>query len=231
MDRGEENAKKPIYKKWWFWVIIVIVVSMIAASNGDTQNNTSTQSTSSTATAQTEKNKTENKVEVKVEDFSKMSKKEIQKWCDENKVKCNFKEDYSDSIKKGSFISQEPKKSSSIYEEDSVTVTFSLGKKPSIEEKNALVKAQTYSDTMYMSKQRIYQQLTSSYGEGFSKDAAQYAIDNVNADWNKNALQKAKEYQTTMNMSKSRIYNQLTSSYGENFTKSQAQYAIDHLDD
>lgn len=84
---------------------------------------------------------------------------------------------------------------------------------------------------MNMSKARIYDQLTSEYGEGFDKDAAQYAIDNIEWDWKANALEKAKSYRDTMNMSKNRIYDQLTSKYGEQFTKEEAQYAIDHLDD
>jgi hypothetical protein len=82
-----------------------------------------------------------------------------------------------------------------------------------------------------MSKQGIYDQLTSEYGEGFDKEAAQYAIDNIECDWNANALAKAKSYRDKMSMSKNRIYDQLTSQYGEKFTKEEAQYAIDHLDD
>lgn len=82
---------------------------------------------------------------------------------------------------------------------------------------------------MHMSKQGIYEQLTSEYGEGFEADAAQYAIDNVKADWNQNALAKAKSYQQSMSMSKNAIYDQLTSEYGEKFTKEEAQYAIDNL--
>lgn len=82
-----------------------------------------------------------------------------------------------------------------------------------------------------MSKQAIYDQLTSSYGEGFPADAAQYAVDNMtDVDWNANALEKAKPYYYDMAMSKSAVYDELTSSYGEQFTASQAQYAIDHLD-
>ena len=84
---------------------------------------------------------------------------------------------------------------------------------------------------MHMSKQGIYDQLTSEYGEGFDKEAAQYAIDNIEWDWNANALATAKSYRDTMSMSKNRIYDQLTSQYGEKFTKEEAQYAIDHLDD
>lgn len=96
--------------------------------------------------------------------------------------------------------------------------------------KNALDKGQMYSDMMDMSKAGVLQQLTSQYGEKFPDDAAQYAIDNINADWNENALNKAKTYYDTMSMSKDAVYTQLTSSYGEQFTAEEAQYAIDNLE-
>ena len=83
---------------------------------------------------------------------------------------------------------------------------------------------------MHMSKQGIYNQLVSEYGEKFPEDAAQYAIDNMQADWNANALAKAKDYQELMSMSKSAIYDQLISEYGERFPPEEAQYAIDHLE-
>ncbi|MDU2693027.1 MAG: Ltp family lipoprotein, partial [Intestinibacter bartlettii] len=83
---------------------------------------------------------------------------------------------------------------------------------------------------MHMSKKGLYKQLTSSYGENFTKKQAQYAVDNVDADWNENALKKAEDYRDTMSMSKSAIYDQLTSSYGEGFTSKQAKYAINNLD-
>ena len=98
-----------------------------------------------------------------------------------------------------------------------------------IEYKNALKKAQSYSNMMHMSKAGIYDQLTSDMGEGFSAEAAQYAVDNLNADYNKNALEKAKSYQSHMAMSKDSIYDQLTSSYGEKFTAEEAQYAVNNL--
>ena len=99
------------------------------------------------------------------------------------------------------------------------------------EYRNALRSAETYSDMMHISKQGIYDQLTSEYGEKFDAEAAQYAIDNLNADYNENALKCGKNYQETMNMSKDAIYDQLTSEYGEKFTAEEAQYAIDNLDD
>ena len=98
------------------------------------------------------------------------------------------------------------------------------------EYKNALTKGLQYANQLHMSKKAIYDQLTSSYGEGFPADAAQYAIDNMTGvDWNANALEKEKQYYYNMSMSKSAVYDQLTSEYGEQFTTSEAQYAIDHL--
>ena len=108
--------------------------------------------------------------------------------------------------------------------------TVTVKKAVSQEFKNALSKAQTYSDLMHMSKARLYDQLTSEYGEKFPEDAAKYAIDNVKADWNKNALKTAEAYYKNMAMSKDAIYMQLTSEYGEKFTEEQAQYAVDHLE-
>ena len=83
---------------------------------------------------------------------------------------------------------------------------------------------------MHMSKAGLYDQLTSEYGEKFSAEAAQYAIDNLDANYNENALKKAQTYQETMAMSPSAIYDQLISEYGEKFTPEEAQYAIDNLE-
>lgn len=47
------------------------------------------------------------------------------------------------------------------------------------EYRNALHKAENYSKMMHMSKQRIYDQLTSENGEKFTPEEAQYAIDNL----------------------------------------------------
>ena len=213
-----EKVKKPIYKKWWFWVIVVLLVIVIGAGGSSNDNDTST--------SNYQKN---NAVEVTVADFSTMSRDEVQAWFDNNKVNGKITDEYSSSITKGAFVNQSIAANTIVHEGDKITVTYSLGKEPTTEEKNALRKAESYSKTMHMSKQGIYNQLTSSI-EGFTKEAAQYAIDNIDADWNANALEKAKSYQQTMSMSKQGVYNQLTSSV-EGFTKEQAQYAIDHLDD
>ena len=45
---------------------------------------------------------------------------------------------------------------------------------------NALKKARDYQDSMAMSPDAIWDQLTSEYGEGFTKEEADYAIENLN---------------------------------------------------
>ena len=95
-----------------------------------------------------------------------------------------------------------------------------------VEYQNALVKANQYSDMMHMSKQGIYDQLVSEYGEQFTPDAAQWAIDHMTADWNANALQKAKDYQDMMAMSPAAIYNQLISSSAHQLISSSAHQRI-----
>lgn len=164
-------------------------------------------------------------------DFSKMTQDQIQTWCTDNEITCDFSSDYSTTVGKGGFISQSVEAKKIAYKGDTVKIVYSLGREPTIEERNALIKAEEYSSLEYMSKKAIYEQLISEYGEQFDKEAAQYAIDNLSVDWNKNALEKAKEYQKTLNMSKKAIYEQLVSKYGEQFLPSEAQYAIDHLND
>ena len=93
----------------------------------------------------------------------------------------------------------------------------------------ALGKAKSYNSLFHMSKKRMYRQLTSDFDK-FSNDAAQYAVDHLEADYKYNALFNAKNYRKLFNMSKSGLFNQLTS-FADGFTEEEAQYAIDHLDD
>ena len=94
---------------------------------------------------------------------------------------------------------------------------------------SALRKAQSYNEIMHMSKQALYDQLTSEYADKFTAEAAQYAIDHLDADWNSNALKSAENYSDMMHMSKAAIYDQLVSEYGGQFTAEEAQYAIDNI--
>lgn len=171
----------------------------------------------------------DNSVKVTVVDFSTMSQDEIEAWATENKVVIQFTQEYSNTVADGQFISQSKEANSTVKEGATIKVVYSLGEEPSKEYQNALKKAQNYSKTMHMSREGIYQQLISEYGEGFPKDAAEWALDHLDADYKYNALKKAENYSDTMYMSKEGIYDQLVSPYGEKFTKEEAQYAVDNL--
>ncbi len=97
------------------------------------------------------------------------------------------------------------------------------------EHRNALDSAKNYIDIMAFSEKGLYNQLTSEYGEQYPEEAAQYAIENIQVDYNLEALESALNYQEVMPMSDKELFNQLTSEYGEQFTEEQAQYAIDNL--
>lgn len=51
----------------------------------------------------------------------------------------------------------------------------------SVEYINALIKGIEYAKEMNMNKQRVYDQLSSDYGEQFSQDAAAWAVAHIDS--------------------------------------------------
>lgn len=153
------------------WIIVILVILFCAIiSGGSSENKTETGSNTN--------NKVNKEVKVTVVDFSSMTKADIDSWAKNNKVNYSITEDYSDTVEKGKLISQSVNANQTIYEGEKIEIVISLGKKPTMGQTNALEKAKSYSSTMHMSKQGIYNQLTSSF-EGFTAEEAQYAIDNL----------------------------------------------------
>ena len=95
--------------------------------------------------------------------------------------------------------------------------------------RRALESAESYLAMSGFSKQGLYEQLSSSAGEGFTQAQAQYAVDHVGADWNKEAVQSARSYLEMMPMSRAELIEQLSSSAGEGFTYEQALYAVNKV--
>ncbi len=90
------------------------------------------------------------------------------------------------------------------------------------ENEKALKSATNYIKIMAFSEQGLRGQLEF---EGFDSDQIDYAIDNLEVDWNEEAVQSATSYSDTLNMSSTAIYDQLIF---EGFTAEQAQYGIDN---
>lgn len=94
------------------------------------------------------------------------------------------------------------------------------------EYKKALKSAQNYLDMSGFSRRNLKVQLEF---EGFSDDSVEYALDNLDVDWNEQALRSARVYYNDMSMSKEEVFTQLSSDGGEGYTREQAQYAVDNL--
>ncbi|UXV60206.1 Ltp family lipoprotein [Lactococcus cremoris] len=98
---------------------------------------------------------------------------------------------------------------------------------------NSLAHAISYLYTGHMSKQGLYDQLTSEYGSQMTVDEANNAINRIDplVNWNNLAILSAKSYRETGNLTGQALIDQLTSEYGSRFTPEQAQYGVLHIDD
>jgi hypothetical protein len=86
------------------------------------------------------------------------------------------------------------------------------------------------SEGQGFSKQGLLSQLTSSFGEGFSKSDAEFAIKYLKPNWDQQAVDSAKGYLGDgQGFSRSSLIQQLTSSYGAGFTEAQAEYAVNKV--
>lgn len=211
------------YKKWILGGIIVFIAIIIIGISVDDTNETTSSKINNTVTStnnnlsNTNTTKIE-KVKVEIIDFSQMPKADIEAWCKTNKIRCSFTEAYSDTVGKGVFLSQSTNAGNTIEEGDKITISYSLGKEPTLGQKNALSKAKSYLAYSSFSYKGLIEQL--EYEE-FSHEEAIYGADNCGADWNEQAAKKAKSYMDYSSFSKNGLIGQLEY---EGFTKEQAQY-------
>lgn len=222
------KEKTPFYKKKWFIVVVVLVVLSLIFGGGSGETS-KTSSSASASTSQATKTVDKGTLQAVYDQYTNYDPAALSKFTQESQAALATALSEAKAIlDKDGATDSEIKKA---YDDIFTAVKNLKEPEVSTEFKNALKKAQSYSDNMHMSKAGIYDQLTSSYGEGFPEDAAEYAVEHVKADWNANALASGKSYYKNMNMSKSAVYDQLVSQYGDQFTAEEAQYAVDHLDD
>ncbi|MBU0437799.1 Ltp family lipoprotein [Staphylococcus succinus] len=165
------------------------------------------------ACGNSEESKSEDKKETKASDKESKTNEESKKTNDDKKEKLD-KENTDNNSESNSDSLNEYKKDNNV----------------SREYKNALNSAKNYQSVIPMSKAGLYEQLTSSAGDQYPVEAAQYAINNLEADYKENALKSAKNYQDTMPMSDSELFKQLTSDAGDKYTQEEAKYAIDNIE-
>jgi len=89
---------------------------------------------------------------------------------------------------------------------------------------NAIRSARSYLSIQGFSREGLIEQLSSPYGEGYSRVDATRAVDSLNVNWNEQAVRSARSYLSMQGFSCSGLIEQLSSPYGEKYTASQATY-------
>jgi hypothetical protein len=98
-----------------------------------------------------------------------------------------------------------------------------------LEQEQAILAAASYLDFKAFSRQGLIDQLSSEYGSGFTVEAATFAVDALDVDWNAEAVRSAQEYLDFTSFSRQGLIEQLSSPYGAQFTVEQATYAADQV--
>ena len=151
-------------------IILTIVFAIFFFISGDEK-----EATTNSKNKAEENNKYEvSKVKVEVIDFSEIQENEVLNWCNEKKLSCNFKKEYSDTIAKGEYIKQSVEATKQVEEGSKITITYSLGKAPTKAQENAVKMAKTYLNIMTFSRSGLIEQL--EY-EGFTHEQAVYGVE------------------------------------------------------
>lgn len=93
---------------------------------------------------------------------------------------------------------------------------------------NIMELAVTYNISLHLSKQGLYEHLLNYDKMKITEEEAQYAVDNIDADFKENAVKTANAYKSYMGMSGQEIYDMLRSDV-DKFTTEEARYAIEHM--
>src|SRR5262245_53376369 len=107
-----------------------------------------------------------------------------------------------------------------------VVVGSAFAQASSFGQRQALESAQSYLEMGGFSQAGLIHQLTSKYGEGFSRADAVWAVNHAHANWNAEAVESAKSYLEMGGFSRANLIHQLESPYGEHFTHAQAVYGV-----
>ena len=196
-------------------VFATLFLAILLGSNGDETTSNSENSSSNSGT------NTVNEKKVEVIDFSNMSESEILTWCKEKNLVCDFEREYSDTIAQDKYIKQSVPATEEVPEGSEIVITYSLGKEPTVSQKNAARSAQSYLNSMAFSRSGLIKQLEF---EGFSNEDAVYGVEHVSVDWNEQAAKSAKSYLNSMAFSRAGLIEQLEY---EGFTREQAVYGVE----
>lgn len=91
-------------------------------------------------------------------------------------------------------------------------------------QKNAVRSANNYLSMSGFSQRGLIEQLSSSYGDGYSVADATAAVNSLSVNWNEQAARSAEQYLSMMGFSCSGLVQQLSNDAGDKYTRDQATY-------
>lgn len=155
------RSRKPFYKRWWFVILVALMIIIVMVPN----------SIDGIDPRSIEREKNPSKKETEADDESRDDVSQ------EYKNALKSAQNYLDmsGFSKKSLEKQLEfegfSEDSANYALDSVNVDWN---------EQALRSARVYYENMSMSKEEIFTQLSSDDGEGYTREQARYAVDNLN---------------------------------------------------
>lgn len=102
-----------------------------------------------------------------------------------------------------------------------------------LSQQNAVKTALNYVDLMAFSRKGLIDQMSSEYGDKYSREDAEFAVsyleENNLVDWDAEAVQCAQNYLDLMAFSKDGLIDQMSSDAGDKFSRKQAEYAASQV--
>jgi uncharacterized protein with PIN domain len=92
---------------------------------------------------------------------------------------------------------------------------------------NAVESAERYLSMSPFSRSGLIQQLSSKYGEGYSRADAVYAVEHLSVNWNDQAVRAAQQHLAKRSFSREGLIHQLKARYGDGFTHAEAIYGVE----
>lgn len=96
-------------------------------------------------------------------------------------------------------------------------------------QEQAIGAAKDYLNLSGFSRAGLIEQLSSQYGDKFTRADATYAVDYLRVSWRDQAVRSARSYLELSHLSRAGLIQQLSSAYGAGFTRAEATYAADKV--
>ena len=186
----KEKVKKPFYKKWWVWVLAVIIIGSIATGGEeDSDQDASPENEKSSEVVASTNDSSEKAEKEEAEKKAAEEKAQEEKAAEEAKENSVPREYKSALNKAEDYVITMNLSKAGVYDQltseygegfPAEAAQYAIDNLDDIDWKDiALKKAESYAESMDMSNSAIYDQLISDYGEKFTSEEAQYAIDNL----------------------------------------------------